>query len=104
MRDKAVVSYSWVLQGLKDIFSTAQTPSIIVTDRDEGLSTGIRDVFPDKKVFWLIIVIFFIENVLITFNVMFNVDVQLLLCIWHIANDVENMVEKLCGGKRNQQG
>ena len=27
-----------------------------------------------------------------------------LLCIWHIANDVENMVDKLCGGKRNQQG
>ena len=40
----------------------------------------------------------------ITFNVVFNVDVRHLLCIWHIANDVENMVDKLCGGKKNQQG
>ena len=34
---------------------------------------------------------------------MFNVDVRHLLCVWHIANDVQNMVDKLCGGKRNQQ-
>ncbi|XP_057536608.1 protein FAR-RED ELONGATED HYPOCOTYL 3-like [Amaranthus tricolor] len=77
MRDEAAVSYSWVLQGLRDIFGTAQTPSVIVTDRDEGLSAAIRDVFPD---------------------------VRHLLCIWHIGNDVENMVDKLCGGKKNQQG
>ena len=44
------MSYLWVLQGLRDIFGTAQTPSIIVTDRDEGLSSGIRDVFPGKKI------------------------------------------------------
>ncbi|XP_057544014.1 protein FAR1-RELATED SEQUENCE 2-like [Amaranthus tricolor] len=77
MRDEAAVSYSWVLQGLRDIFGTAQTPSVIVTDRDEGLSAAIRDVFPD---------------------------VRHLLCTWHIGNDVENMVDKLCGGKKNQQG
>ncbi|XP_057515687.1 PKS-NRPS hybrid synthetase cheA-like [Amaranthus tricolor] len=77
MRDEAAVSYSWVLQRLRDIFDTAQTPSVIVTDRDEGLSAVIHDVFPD---------------------------VQHLLCIWHIANDVENMVDKLFGGKKNQQG
>ena len=35
---------------------------------------------------------------------MFNADVRHLLCIWHIGNDVENMVDKLCGGKKNQQG
>ena len=44
------MSYSWVLQGLRDIFGTAQTPSVIVTDRDEGLSAGIHDVLPGKKV------------------------------------------------------
>ncbi|XP_057543857.1 protein FAR1-RELATED SEQUENCE 2-like [Amaranthus tricolor] len=77
MRDEAAVSYSWVLQGLRDIFGSAQTPSVIVTDRDEGLSAAIRDVFPD---------------------------VRHLLCTWHIGNDVENMVDKLCGGKKNQQG
>ena len=38
------------------------------------------------------------------FNLLSNVDERHLLCIWHIANDIENMVEKLCGGKRNQQG
>ena len=43
------MSYSWVLQGLRDIFGTAQTPSVIVTDRDEGLSAAIRDVFPGKN-------------------------------------------------------
>ncbi|XP_057532896.1 protein FAR1-RELATED SEQUENCE 11-like [Amaranthus tricolor] len=77
MRDEAAVSYSWVLQGLRDIFGTAQTPSVIVTDRDEGLSAAICDVFPD---------------------------VRHLLCIWHIGNGVENMVDKFCGGKKNQQG
>ena len=41
MRDEAAVSYSWVLQGLRDIFDIAQTPSVIVTDRDEGLATAI---------------------------------------------------------------
>ena len=50
MRDEVAVSYSWVLQGLRDIFCTGLTPSVIVTDRDEGLSTVIRDVFPSKKV------------------------------------------------------
>ena len=35
---------------------------------------------------------------------MFNIDVHHLLCIWYIDNDVENMVDNLCGGKRNQQG
>ncbi|XP_057527484.1 protein FAR-RED IMPAIRED RESPONSE 1-like isoform X1 [Amaranthus tricolor] len=77
MRDEAAVSYSWVLQGLRDIFDTTKTPSVIVTDRDEGLFAAIRDIFPD---------------------------VRHLLCIWHIANNVENMVDKLCGGKKNQQG
>ncbi|XP_057524963.1 NADH dehydrogenase [ubiquinone] 1 alpha subcomplex subunit 6-like isoform X4 [Amaranthus tricolor] len=33
-------------KGLRDIFGIAQTPSVIVTDRDEGLSAAIRDVFP----------------------------------------------------------
>ena len=42
--------YSWVLQGLRDILGTDQTPSIIVTDREEGLSAVIRDVFSSKKV------------------------------------------------------
>ena len=36
--------------GMRDIFGTTQTPSVIVTDRDEGLPTGIRDVFLSKKV------------------------------------------------------
>ena len=50
MRDEAAVSYSWVLERLRDIFGRAQTPNIIVTDRDEGLSATIRDVFLGKKV------------------------------------------------------
>ena len=50
MRDEAAVSYSWLLQGLRDIFGTAHTPSVIVTDQDEGLSAAIRDVFLGKKV------------------------------------------------------
>ena len=57
-----------------------------------------------KRFCRLIIVVLFIEYVLIMFNVVFNIDVRHLLCIWYIANDVENMVDKLCGGKRNQQG
>ncbi|XP_057543385.1 protein FAR1-RELATED SEQUENCE 2-like [Amaranthus tricolor] len=77
MRDEAAVSYSWVLERLRDIYGTVQTPDIIVTDRDEGLSAAIHAVFPD---------------------------VRHLLCVWHIGNDVENMVDKLCGGKKNQQG
>ena len=36
--------------GIERYFGTAQTPSVIVTDRDEGLSVAIRDVFPGKKV------------------------------------------------------
>ncbi|XP_057527371.1 uncharacterized protein LOC130806355 [Amaranthus tricolor] len=77
MRDEAAVSYSWVLERLRDIYGTVQTPDVIVTDRDEGLSAAIHAVFPD---------------------------VRHLLCVWHIGNDVENMVDKLCGGKKNQQG
>ena len=50
MQDKVVVSYSWVLERLTDIFGRAQTPNVIVTDRDEGLSAAIRDVFLGKKV------------------------------------------------------
>ena len=50
MRDEAALLYPWVLEGLKDIFCRAQTPSVIVSDRDEGLSAAIRDVFPGKKV------------------------------------------------------
>ena len=50
MRDEAAVSYLWVLQGLKDIMGPSHTPSVIVTDRDEGLSAAIRDVFPGKKI------------------------------------------------------
>ena len=50
MRDEAAVSYSWVLERLRDIFGSAQTPKVIVTDRDEGLSSATRDVFPGKKV------------------------------------------------------
>ena len=50
MRDEAAVSYSWVLDGLRDILDRAQALSVIVTDRDEGLSATIRDVFPSKKV------------------------------------------------------
>ena len=41
---------------------------------------------------------------LLIFNLQFNVDVRHLLCIWRIANNVENMVDKLCGERRNQQG
>ena len=41
---------------------------------------------------------------LLLFNLLINVDVRHLLCVWHIANDVEHMVDKLHGGKRNQQG
>ena len=50
MRDEVVVSYSWVLERLRDIFGSVQTPNVIVTNRDEGLSAAIRDVFPGKKV------------------------------------------------------
>ena len=50
MRDEAAVSYSWVLERLRDIFGSAQTPNIIVINRDEGLSAAICDVFPGKKV------------------------------------------------------
>ena len=96
------MSYSWVLEGLRDIFGTAQTPSVIVTNRDEGLSAAIREVFPGKKV--LLINYCLSIYVLITFNVVFNVDVRHLLCVWHIANDIENLMDKLCGGKINQQG
>ncbi len=38
------------------------------------------------------------------YDFLFNVDVRHLLCVWHIGNDVENMVDKLCGGKKNAQG
>ena len=44
------MSYLWVLEILRDIFGRAQTPNLIVTDREEGLSAAIRDVFPGKKV------------------------------------------------------
>ncbi|XP_057518331.1 uncharacterized protein LOC130799241 [Amaranthus tricolor] len=54
-----------------------QKPDVIVTDRDEGLSAAISVVYPG---------------------------VRHLLCLWHIGNDVENMIDKLCGGKKNQQG
>ena len=50
MRDEATVSYSWMVERLRDIFDSAQTPNVIVTYRDEGLSAAIRDVFPGKKV------------------------------------------------------
>ena len=50
MRDEAVVSYSWVLERLRDIFGKVKTPNVIVIDRDKGLSANIRDVFPIKKV------------------------------------------------------
>ena len=50
MLDEAAVSYLWVLEGLRDIFGKAHTPSVIVIDQDEGLSAAIRDVFPGKKV------------------------------------------------------
>ena len=86
------------------IFGTAQTPSVIVTDWEEGYLPLFVMSSQVKRFYWLIIVVLFIEYVLITLNVVFNVDVRHLLCVWHIANDVENMVEKLCGGKRNQQG
>ena len=49
MRDEAAVSYLWVLERLRHIFGRFQTPNVIVTDRDEGLSAAIRDVFPGKK-------------------------------------------------------
>ena len=44
------MSYSWLLERLRDIFGSAQTPNVIVTDRDGDLSAVIRDVFPCKKV------------------------------------------------------
>ena len=50
MRDEVAVSYSWVLERLRDIFGSAQTPNVIVTNRDESLSAAVRDVFPSKKV------------------------------------------------------
>ena len=53
-----------------------------------------------KKFSSLITVVLCIEYVLFMFNFLFNVDVRHLLCTWHIANDVENMVDKLCGGKK----
>ena len=31
MQDEAAVSYSWLLEGLRDIFGRAQTPSVIVS-------------------------------------------------------------------------
>ena len=76
MRNESVVSYSWVL---RDIFGSALSPNVMVTERDEGLSVGICDVFPGKKV----ILINYCSS---------------------ISNDIENMVDKLCGRKRNQQG
>ena len=50
MRDEAAMSYSWVLERLRDIYSRVQVSNVIVTDRDEGLSAAIRDVFPGKQV------------------------------------------------------
>ena len=50
MRDEAVVSCSWVLERLRDIYGRVQTPNVIVTDREEGLSAAIRVVFPGKQV------------------------------------------------------
>ena len=44
------MSYSWMLERLRDIFGSAQTPNVIVTDRDKGLSAAICDVFPGKKI------------------------------------------------------
>jgi MULE transposase-like protein len=48
MRDEAAVSYSWVLERLRDIYGTVRMPNVIVSDRDEGLSAAIRDVYPGK--------------------------------------------------------
>ena len=45
MRDEASVSYSWVLERLRDIYGRVQTPNVIVTNRDEGLSAAISVVF-----------------------------------------------------------
>ena len=42
------MSYSWVLERLRDIFGTVHVPDVIVTDRDEGLSTAILDIHPGK--------------------------------------------------------
>ena len=45
MRDKSIVLYSLLLKRFRDLFGVVQTPNVIVTDRNEGLSLGIRDVF-----------------------------------------------------------
>lgn len=45
MRDKGVVSYTWMLQMLKDYLRGIQTLKVIVIDRDERLSSAISDIF-----------------------------------------------------------
>ena len=45
------VSYTWMLETLKEIYRGDQTPRIIVTDKDEGLMNAIGVVFPDAKHF-----------------------------------------------------
>ena len=47
------MSYSWVLERLRDIYGRVQTPDVIVTDWDEGLSAVINVVFPGEHVFIL---------------------------------------------------
>ena len=45
MRDKSIILYSLLLERFRDLFGVVQTPNVIVTDRNEGLSLAMRDVF-----------------------------------------------------------
>lgn len=41
------VSYTWVLEQLKDVIFNSSSPGIFVTDDDKALGAALRTVFPD---------------------------------------------------------
>lgn len=45
MRDEAAISYTWVMERLRDILGGVKTSNVIIIDRDKGLSAAILDVF-----------------------------------------------------------
>lgn len=70
MKDESESSYAWALEKLRLMFGYDVQPTAIVTDRELGLMTPIRDIFPESPH---------------------------LLCTWHINKCVEDKVYRLCG-------
>ncbi|XP_021864576.2 protein FAR-RED IMPAIRED RESPONSE 1-like [Spinacia oleracea] len=74
MKDETADSYRWVLEKLKMLLGASVSPKAILTDKEPGLLKPVAEVFPNTAH---------------------------LLCTWHINNDVEARVGKICGNKLN---